>query len=152
MKFHSIFFTFILAVYATNVQHEANYLYQDQWNFKPCIDNLSYPINLTDILFEPYPIVIGEKLDVKLTGTCSTTIIQGAFASLSLFYNGNLISSNQFDLCSFVGINCPIAPGNFGLDANSVPLIRSVRLLNSTISLITKFTGKSKLYFIIILY
>ena len=146
MKFHLIFFTFILSVYASNVQ---KYLYQDQWNFKPCIDNLSYPINLTDILFEPYPIVIGGNLEAKLIGTCSTTIVQGAFASLSLFYNGNLISSNQFDLCSFVGINCPIAPGNFGLVASSIPLIGSVRLLNSTISLITRFTGKNKLHFII---
>jgi len=145
MKFHSIYFIFALAVYATNVH--ANYLY----NFKPCIDNLSYPVNLTDILFEPYPIVLGKKLDVKLTGTCSATIANGAFATLSLFYNGNLISNNQFDLCSFVGINCPISPGNYSLVTSSVPSI-SINRVNSTISLITKLTGKNKLYFIIILY
>ena len=144
MKFYSIFFTLITLILAVCAQ--------DQWNFKPCIDNLSYPINLTDILFEPYPIVIGEKLDVKLTGTCSTTMIQGAFASLSLSYNGNLISSDRFDLCSFVGINCPISPGNFSLVASSVPLIKSVNHVNSTITLFTEFTGKNKLYFIIILY
>ena len=147
MKFQIVFIA-ITFIFSRVMQ--AKLIYRDNQdqlnNFNSCIVNQIYPINLTGAYFEPNPITVGVNQTTRLVGSFSTTIQQGAFASLLLSYNGKIISDNQFDICSLLGQNCPIKPNNFDFVINSVPSISSVdvnNVINSTIPLNTTFSGEN---------
>jgi hypothetical protein len=143
------FATFIFLTYFfTAIQpYESKIITRDQYqlnNISPCIENLTYPINLTEIYFNPYPITMGSNLNTTLIGTSITTIQPGASIILSLSSNGNLISNNKFDLCLLIestGGKCPISPGIFEFTANTIPFISSINQSNSTFVLDYTLTG-----------
>lgn len=145
MNFQIVFITLIFALHATIVQ--AKLINRDNENqlnnFKSCIANQIYPINLTGVYFEPNPIIVGMNQNTRLVGSLSTTVQQGSFASLLLSNNGNIIADYQIDVCSSLGQNCPINPSNFDIVISSVPSIVSV---NSTITLNTTISGESFLF------
>ena len=137
-----------MVYFSTMQTYEAKFMKRDQYqlnNISPCIENLTYSINLTEIFFNPYPIIVGNNLNTTLVGSSMTTIQQGATISLSLSSDGKLISNNQFDLCSFIeslGEKCPISPGNFDFTVKGIPLISSIDQANTTYMLDVKFASK----------
>jgi hypothetical protein len=143
-----IVFIIIFTVHATIIQ--ADLLSRDNQdqanNFKSCTANQIYPINLTGVYFEPNPIIVGVKQYTRLVGSFSTTIQQGAFASLLLSYDGKPITDYQFKICSFLGQNCPIKPNYFDFVISSVPSIKPAYAANSTISFNTTLSGENYLF------
>ena len=150
MIFTFKFIFIVMTIYFSAIQsyESTKFIKRDQYqlnNISPCIENLTYSINLTEIFFNPYPIIIGNNLNTTLIGSSMTTIQQGATISLSLSSNGKLISNNKFDLCSFIetiGGKYPVSPSNFDFTVKSIPLVSSINQANTTYMLDVTFASK----------
>lgn len=123
-----VFITFIFTIIAIIIQ--AKILTRDNQNqlnnFKSYNTNQIYSVNLTEVYFEPNPIIIRMNQYTRLVRSFSITIQQGASASLLLSYDGKLITDYQFDICSLLrqlGQNCPIKPSNFNFVIRNLPSI-----------------------------
>jgi hypothetical protein len=71
----------ILAFFSIFQTYEAKFIKRGQYNLNninPCIENLTYSINLTEIVLNPYPIVNGKTLGTTLIGSSMTTIQPGS--------------------------------------------------------------------------
>lgn len=128
-KFY-ILFIFLLNVFYVSAQLS---------NFNNCQQRV-YPINLTQLIFEPNPIEIGKNLTTTISGTNTLTIQPGAILSATFNYNGKLVANNEFDLCNELG-KCPIEPGYFDIAIKSIPSLSANYPMNTSYSFDTIFSG-----------
>ena len=132
-----IFLLFIIVYYFSSSVAQLS-------NFENCKKN-EYPINLTQLIFNPSPIEIGKNLVTKVASSNTAKIQSGAIMTANFSYNGKLIDSKQFDLCIDLieasGGKCPIAPGEFNFNAKSIPSVGKNYPINSTYTFDTLFSG-----------
>jgi cathepsin L len=67
-------------------------------------------LGLNSITLNPDPVVTGSNLDVILSGTPSVGI-NGGTATLKVKYMGVTLLTEDFDLCSDLGVSCPLNAG-----------------------------------------
>ena len=137
-SFTSLFLFFIFMYYVSSSTAQSSY-------FNNCKQN-EYPINLSQLIFDPNPIEIGKNLVTKVTGKNTAKIQSGAIMTATFSYNGKLLDSKQYDLCIEIieanGGKCPIDPGDFSFTAKGLPSVGSDYPINTTYTFDTTFTGK----------
>jgi hypothetical protein len=113
-------------------------------NFENCKQS-EYPINLTQLIFDPNPIEIGKNLVTNVAGSNKEEIQSGAIMTATFSYNGKLIDSKQYDLCIELiessGGKCPVEPGEFNFTVKSIPSVGNNYRPNSTYTFDTIFSG-----------
>jgi len=87
------------------------------WEYTDC-GQLTDPVRIESIELLPDPPIPGHDLTVKVKGTVSETLSEGAYADVTVKLGLVKLVQKQFDLCeearnSNVSVQCPVEPGSY---------------------------------------